>query len=344
MKKLIVLLLAASLLLTCGCSLAQEPPESAPLTEDQLIGVLITNEHLDLFDMDAWLNDNINTIAKGGETVIGGDTSQYQGRIYAKPVEKQWTASDGSNHTTTEYVFPEELNGHAFLCPTLTDERGEHYTSSTHDAVFAHSHVHINSGDAGNAVELTATIYYDPLTIPKESITELHEDGSETPGNHIAFYHNPIYQTPEGDVYVVSGSGSAYSAGPGVGFYGEQGTYFFHETKSVTINGKTEELKNAVSITTHAVRCAEKIVVHEMSEDNKLLRTAEYSHTDFPRELTISSDAAYAIIETHSFGENNEIIVNRQICTADSEEETFIVYVPLENGYVAKQETKVIIG
>lgn len=342
MKKLIVLLLAASLLLTCGCSLAQEPPESAPLTEDQLIGVLVTNEHLDLFDMDAWLNDNINTIAKGGETVIGGDTSQYQGRIYAKPVEKEWTASDGSIHTSTEYEFPEELRGHAFLCPTLTDERGERYTSSTHDEVFADSHVHIKSTDAGNAVELTATIYYDPLTIPKESIIELHEDGSETPGNHIAFYHNPIYQTPEGDVYVTSGSGSAYSAGPGVGYYGEQGTYFFHETKSVTINGKTEELKNAVSITTHAVRYAEKIVINEMSGDNQILRTAEYSHEDFPRELTVGSNTAYVIVETHSLDENNEIIVNRQICTADSEEETFIVYVPLENGYVAKQQTKVV--
>lgn len=344
MKKLIVLLLAASLLLTCGCSLAQEPPESAPLTEDQLIGVLITNEHLDLFDMDAWLNDNINTIAKGGETVIGGDTSQYQGRIYAKPVEKEWTASDGSSHTTTEYAFPEELKGHTFLCPTLTDERGEHYTSSTHDEVFADTHVHLKSTDAGNAVELTATIYYDPLTIPKESITELHEDGSETPESHVAFYHNPVYQTPEGDVYVTSGSGSAYSAGPGVGFYGEQGTHTLSQSSSATINGKTEELKSSVSITLHAIRCAEKIVVNEMSENNKLLRTAEYSHTDFPRELTISSDAAYVIIETHSLDENNEVIVNRQICTADSEEETFIVYVPLENGYVAKQQTKVIIG
>ena len=342
MKKLIVLLLAASLLLTCGCSLAQDPPESAPLTEDQLIGVLVTNEHLDLFDMDAWLNDNINTIAKGGETVIGGDTSQYQGRIYAKPVEKEWTASDGSIHTSTEYEFPEELKGHAFLCPTLTDERGEHYTSSTHDEVFADSHVHIKSTDAGNAVELTATIYYDPLTIPRESITELHEDGSETLGSHVAFYHNPIHQTPEGDVYVTSGSGSAYSAGPGVGYYGEQGTYFFHETKSVTINGKTEELKNAVSITTHAVRYAEKIVVNEMSADNKLLRTAEYSHTDFPRELTVGSDAAYVIIETHSLDENNEVMINRQICTADNEEESFTVYVPLENGYVSKQQTKVV--
>ena len=344
MKKLIVFLLAASLLLTCGCSLAKPEEElnGSFTTEDSLIGVLVTNEHLDLFDMEAWLNDNINTIAKGGETVIGGDTSQYQGRIYAKPVEKEWTASDGSTQTTTEYEFPEELNGHAFLCPTLTDERGEHYTSSSHDEVFADSHVHIKSGDAGNAVELTATIYYDPLTIPKESITELHEDGTETPAQHIAFYHNPIYQTPEGDVYVVSGSGSAYSAGPGVGFYGEQGTYFFHETKSVTINGKTEELKNAVSITMHAVRYAEKIVVHEMREDNKLLRTAEYSHGDFPRELTVGSDAAYVIIETHSMDENGEVMVNRQICTADSEEESFDVFVPLNNGYVSKQQTKVI--
>ena len=35
-------------------------------------------------------------------------------------------------------------------------------------------------------------------------------------------------------------------------------------------------------------------------------------------------------------------MVNRQICTADSEEESFDVFVPLNNGYVSKQQTKVI--
>lgn len=344
MKRILILLLAASLLLTCGCSLAKPEEElrSDLPAEDSLIGVLITTEYLDLFDMEAWLNDNINDLAKGGETVIDGDTSQYQGRIYANAVEKTWHSEDGEAHTTTEYEFPEELKGHAFLCPTLTDENGNPYTSSMGSEIFADSHVHLKSSDAGNAVELTSTIYYDPLAIPKESITELHEDGSETLGKHVAFYHNPVYQTPEGDVYVTSGSGTAYSAGPGVGFYGQQGSHMISQKQSTNIDGESQLLESYVEITMHAVRCAEKITVHEMSENNQILRTAEYSHENFPRELTVGSDTAYVIVETHSTDDKGEVVVSRQICTADSEDEHFTVYVPLENGYVSKQQTKVI--
>ena len=344
MKRILSLLIAATLLLTCGCSLAkpdEELQDNSPM-EDSLIGVLITTEYLDLFDMDAWLNDNINTIAKGGETVIGGDTSQYQGRIYAKAVEKIWHSEDGEAHTTTEYEFPEELKGHAFLCPTLTDENGNPYTSSMGSEIFADSHVHLKSSDAGNAVELTSTIYYDPLAIPKESITEIHEDGSETLGNHIAFYHNPIYQTPEGDVYVTSGSGTAHSVGPGVSWYGNQGSYTISQTQSTNFGGESQVLESYVEISMHAVRAAEKIVINEMSADNMLLRTAEYSHEDFPRELTVGSDTSYAVIETHNLTDDGEVFISRQICTADNEEESFTVFVPLENGYVAKQQTKVV--
>ena len=105
---------------------------------------------------------------------------------------------------------------------------------------------------------------------------------------------------------------------------------------------KIKLLESYVEITMHAVRCAEKIVINEMSGDNQILRTAEYSHTDFPRELTVDSDTAYIIVETHSLDENDELLVSRQICTADSDDESFTVYVPLENGYVSKQQTKVV--
>ena len=344
MKKLITLLLAASLLLTCGCSLVKPEEElrnDLPI-EDSLIGVLITTEYLDLFDMEAWLNDNINDLAKGGETVIDGDTSQYQGRIYAERTEEIWYGNDGEAHRNVSYKFPEEINGYALIAPMIESENYEPYVSTINDAIFADTKTHIKVTDYGTAVELTSTIYYDPLAIPKESITELHEDGSETLGNHVAFYHNPVYQTPEGDVYVTSGSGTAHSVGPGVGWYGQQGSHMLSQKQSTNIDGESQLLESYVEITMHAVRCAEKIVINEMSGDNQVLRTAEYSHEDFPRELTVDSDTAYVIVETHSLDENDELLVSRQICTADNEDESFTVYVPLENGYVSKQQTKVV--
>ena len=344
MKKLIILLLAASLLLTCGCSLAkpdEELQKNIP-AQDSLIGVLITTEYLDLFDMDAWLNDNIGTIAKGGETYIDGDTSQYQGRVYAERTEEIWYGNDGEAHTRVDYKFPEELNGYALMSPKIESLNYEPYYNTINEAIFADTKSHIKFGDSGTAIELNSTIYYDPLTIPKESITELHEDGTEPLGNHIAFYHNPIYQTPEGDVYVTSGSGTAHSVGPGASWYGNQGTHTISQTQSTNFGGESQVLESFIEISMYAVRYAERIMVHEMSADNKLLRTVEYSHEDFPRELTVGSDTAYVVVETHNPTDDGEIFISRQICTADNEEESFTVYVPIENGYVAKQQTKVV--
>ena len=344
MKRILSLLLAGTLLLTCGCSLAkpeEELQDNSPM-EDSLIGVLITTEYLDLFDMDAWLNDNIGALSKGGETVIDGDTSQYQGRIYAERTDEIWYSNDGEAHNRVDYKFPEELNGYALMSPMIESENYEPYLSTIKEAIFADAKSHVKVTDWGTAVELTATIYYDPLAIPKESITELHEDGSETLGNHIAFYHNPIYQTPEGDVYVTSGSGTAHSGGPGVSWYGNQGSYTISQTQSTNFGGESQVLESYVEISMHAVRTAEKIVINEMSADNMLLRTVEYSHEDFPRELTVGSDTSYAVIETHNLTDDGEVFISRQICTADNEEESFTVFVPLENGYVAKQQTKVV--
>ena len=344
MKRILSLLIAATLLLTCGCSLAKPDEElqnNLPM-EDSLIGVLITTEYLDLFDMDAWLNDNIGALSKGGETVINGDTSQYQGRIYAERTDEIWYSNDGEAHNHVTYKFPEELNGYALMSPMIESLNYEPYRSTINEAIFADTKSHVKVTDWGTAVELTATIYYDPLAIPKESITEIHEDGSETLGNHIAFYHNPIYQTPEGDVYVTSGSGTAHSVGPGVSWYGNQGSYTISQTQSTNFGSESQVLESYIEISMHAVRSAEKIVINEMSADNKLLRTVEYSHEDFPRELTVGSDTAYAVIETHNLTDDGEVFISRQICTADNKEESFTVFVPLENGYVAKQQTKVV--
>lgn len=342
MKRILTILMAAVLLLTCGCSLAQEPPASDPILEDRLIGVLITTEYLDLFDMEAWLNDNISSVAMGKDNIIDGDTSQYQGRIYAELTEEEWTSADGTIRTRPVYKFPEELKGEALLCPTYIDERGERYTASEGSDIFSDTHVHIKGNDAGSSVELTATVYYDPLSIHQETINAIHEDGTETMEQHICFYHNPIYQTDSGEVYVTSGSGHSYGVGNSVSIYGMSGTYFMDQTFSTNLNGKVEELTNSISVTMESVRNAEKLVILEMGADNKLLRTEEYNPRSFPKELIVGADTAYVIAETHSLDENDSPVITRQVCTVNSEDERLEVFVPMGSGYVSKQETKVI--
>lgn len=342
MKQILTLLLAAILLLTCGCSLAQPAPETDPIVEDRLIGVLITTQYLDLFDMEAWLNDNINRVALGGETVIDGDTSRYKGRIYAQRVEEEYVASDGVTRTRIDFQFPEELKGEALICPTLTDERGEHYTASINGHIFSNTHTHIKGNDAATAIELTATVYYDPLTIQRETVNALYEDGTEGTEEHICFYHNPVYQTDAGDVYVTSGSGHSYSVSEDMSIYGMNGTYYIDQTFITNVNGEVNELTNKVSITMEAVRYARKIVILNMSKDNKILQTMEYDPQDFPNKLIVSSDTAYVIVETHSLDEHDNEVIGRQVCTTNAEDEHFDVFVPVGNGYISKQETKVV--
>lgn len=342
MKRILTILIAATLLLTCGCSLAQEPPAEDPILEDRLIGVLITMEHLDLFDMEAWLNDNISSVAMGKDNVIHGDTSQYQGRIYAELTEEEWISADGTKRTRPVYKFPEELKGEALLCPTYTDEGGERYTGSEGSDIFSGTHVHVKGNDAGSSVELTATVYYDPLSIHQETMNALNEDGTETTEQHICFYHNPIYQTDSGEVYVTSGSGHSYGVGSGVSIYGMNGSFSMDQSFSTNLNGKVEELTNSVSVTMESVRYAEKLEILEMSSENKLLRTMEYDPQTFPHELTVGPDTAYVIAETHSLDKNDSPVITRQVCTVNSEDEHIEVFVPIGNGFVSKQETKVI--
>ena len=86
MKRNIIIIacvmLLAFLLGLAGLSLAQSGTADV-LGKDRLIGVFITTEYLDLFDMESYFNDNIGKMTTGGDITIDGDSPKYQGRLYA---------------------------------------------------------------------------------------------------------------------------------------------------------------------------------------------------------------------------------------------------------------------
>lgn len=327
-RKFFAILTAAVLLLTCGCSLAKPPAADGGRTQsDMLIGVLVTTEHLDLFDFEGWINDNIDSIVKDGDTVIEGDTAQYQGRIYA--------AQDDEGY----YAFPADLEGSLFMCPTITPEDGEPFTNSVVAGAFSDPRTHMIATDAGTALELTGTIYFDPHAVPWETVVDAE---TELPMNHICFYANPIYQTPEGDVYVTSGSGTSYAADESLGIANLSSSMCLTSKVTETVNGVTSELENRVTVNFEGVKLAEDIIVIEMSADNRQLRAVGYTPAQFPREYAAGSDAAYVIVETHSTV-NGEETIRRQVCTVGAEDESFVVFVPEDNGFAAKQTTRVVV-
>ena len=185
---------------------------------------------------------------------------------------------------------------------------------------------------------MSATIYFDPYAVKRE--TYLDEETNQQM-EYVCFYANPVYQTPEGDVYVTSGMGSSYEVEEELGLGTLSGSVYFTEKFTSTENGVTAALENKVTVNYQGVKLAKEICVLEMSSSDQLLRKISYTPDMFPKELAVSNDAAYVIVETHSTV-NEEETINRQVCTVNAEDETFEVFVPAEDGFAAKQMTNVV--
>lgn len=64
---LMITLLSCLMILLAGCSLAKE--DAGNDTKDTLIGAFITDEYLDLFDLDAYLDGNASKLLQNPDTV-----------------------------------------------------------------------------------------------------------------------------------------------------------------------------------------------------------------------------------------------------------------------------------
>ena len=67
MKRRTSFLLALALvfaLVLSGCSMLRE--DGAPAQEDRLVGIYITPEYVDTFDLEAYFEDNASSLINGG--------------------------------------------------------------------------------------------------------------------------------------------------------------------------------------------------------------------------------------------------------------------------------------
>lgn len=96
-RRRIIWIIVATMLLsmTTACQLAKEDL-SEESTQDRLIGVFITCRHLDLFDTEGFIKDNINDLANGGN-MTNSNSEKYNGRLYAKLTTRELTNEDTGN-------------------------------------------------------------------------------------------------------------------------------------------------------------------------------------------------------------------------------------------------------
>lgn len=171
-----VALIAILLLALGSCQLAQESPASS--TEDQLIGVYLTPEHLDLFDIERYLRDNWN--GTGGEITADGSDA-YQQQLY------------GTLDETDRFVF--DVEGFSFFAFELERDYG---TCSVVQSDLSDGDYRTSSGDNETSTDISATLYVQP---------------SES----ICWYVNPVYQCADGRVYLTTGQGISFSGDRGDG-------------------------------------------------------------------------------------------------------------------------------
>ena len=310
---------AVAVCLLSGCQLAKENAGAGAFAlDDRLIGVYVTAEHLDLFDFAAYLEDNLKGFS-GGEVILDGDEQGYQGRIYAVLRPRTLTNEEtGETAITHEYVF-EGVEGIPFFSPTVPASEGnESFVATMSGDAISDGNKRIFVGDDENSITLEGTIYV-----------------SASGDNH-TFYFNPVYQSADGSVYLVSGSGMS-SSGDHVGATMSQ---TLDAVQTVTENGVSRTDRTSTTISITFIHAPEKFVVLEMDAGNSVLSRAEFSPGGMPDEFAPEAGTAYLIMEIHSRDTEGKQTISREIFGRDAGSiEAFYVR---DDGICLKRQTVIM--
>lgn len=177
MKKLAIALIFVLALMLPGCSLLRE--EGEPADADRLVGVYITENYIDSFDFEAYVQDNASSLSGGSGEISREDAAKYTRRIYAE-------ITDGKTS------FP--IEGIAFIAARY-EKDGESCTGSDYGDKLADVHLSINVSDDMETTVLTGKLFAD------------------SGAGHMSAYCNPVYQQADGRVYLVPGEGVSANMG-----------------------------------------------------------------------------------------------------------------------------------
>jgi hypothetical protein len=294
----------------CGCQLAlKDAGESTG--EDKLIGVFVTREYLDLFDMDGYLNDNLQNLS-GGEILVDGNSEQYQGRLYAVLQDITLTSDTGEQSTTQDYVFPGIDGVSYFAARVPAAEESESYITSGSDDAISDGQLGLNYGDTEDKITLDGTIYLADLS-----------------GNY-SCYINPVYQSEDGSVYAVSGDGLEMCSGAGM-------SQTLEEKTTVTENGVSKTVISSIKISIATLAPPEKIVILQMDMDSAILSRAEYAPGELPKTLKPEPATAYILEETYSHDASGKETVTRNLF--DAEDAVLYAFYARADGICVRQWT-----
>ncbi len=292
-------------------SLGGEAEQEAEQGRDRLIGVLISYEHLDLFDFDSYFSDNAEDILSGGE-LSPEDTAKYGGRLYASRPETG--TEDGERQPG--HVF-DGVEGCWFFMANYEDEAGE-YSSSESSGELSDASVHVSYTDEGEGLKIEGTIY------------TLAEGGRDL------FFINPIYQSPSGEVYAISGNGTSMGGdiGPGT----SHSTNLKEEWSLKDSSGNSQGWSCEIDISIEYVAEPVKVRILEYSGENTLVSASEYSPDELPESLSPGEDTEYIVLESFSRNAGEE---QCRRSLYQREDEYLFCFTAREDGIVLKKSAAI---
>ena len=263
-----------------GCQLKKPEDKNNSTAGDKLIGTIITTESLNSFDIDAYLNDNIENIINNEENVVNEeDALKYNKKIYAQHVTLTDTNDNGEKITHKEYTF-DGINGMWFFDAKIpATETEESYTCLCTGGGLSNIHSNVHHTDTGvSEIELTADLYYS------------YEKWGTV------FYMNPVYQESDGDIYCVEGSGYSVAGDKGSIDGNANGSQNISDKLTFTENGEETVYQSTITINYIPVYIPEKVSFIFMNENNTSISDFSYSPESVPEEINVPDGTEYIIL------------------------------------------------
>jgi hypothetical protein len=141
-------------------------------------------------------------------------------------------------------------------------------------------------------------------------------------------YANPVYQTPDGQVYATPGEGLWFDTI----FEGDVGSTTLSATNTQTVNGETTTSKNEVTISITGSNTNQLSVLKQMDENDQVISQTEITQDNIPESIRIQPDCAYMLHEEHGVDSEGKTTIKRTLL--NTEEQYFNVGFTGDNGIV----------
>jgi hypothetical protein len=223
-----------------------------------------------------------------------------------------------------QFIFP-NLAGIPFYIGTVTNETPSGTSTVTFSdvdlGIISHGmHVHISDNEVRH--RLSGTLNVNPRLA--ENI----------------YQFNPVFQTPEGDIYIARG-GSSISASRDSWEEAAEGplqSFRQEETVTITENGVSTTRSISVELGIAILFPPERFVVLQMDAEHRVLYRDEFAPQHVPDIFHPLPGTAYMIVETHRNPATRNPIIRVLSEPGDPSFETFYVR---DNGVVNRRFTQV---